>query len=56
MKYNFEREMESLQDHVTETKDKIGELNKRFTNLEQATAALASGSDFNYNIIGQTQN
>lgn len=37
MKYNIEREMEMLQEHVKETKDKIGELNKRFSNLEMAT-------------------
>lgn len=48
MKYNFEREMELLQEHVKETKDKIGELNKRFSNLEQATTSLANGGDFNY--------
>jgi len=34
MKYNFERELEMMQEHVKETKDKIGELSKRFTNLE----------------------
>jgi predicted RNase H-like nuclease (RuvC/YqgF family) len=48
MKYNFEREMESLQDHLKETKDKIGELYKRFSNLEQATNSLAMGGDFTY--------
>lgn len=51
MKYNFERELEQLQDHIKETKDKIGELNKRFSNLEQATSSLANGGDFNYNLI-----
>lgn len=51
MKYNFEREMEMLQEHVKETKDKIGELNKRFTNLEMATTSLANGGDFNYHML-----
>lgn len=41
MKHNLERELELLQEHVKETKDKIGELNKRFSNLEQATSSLA---------------
>ncbi len=48
MKYNFERELEMLQEHVKETKDKIGELNKRFSNLEIATNSLANGGDFSY--------
>ena len=52
MKYNFEREMEMLQEHVKETKDKIGELNKRFSNLEIATNSLANGGDFNYSLPG----
>jgi hypothetical protein len=37
MKYNLERELELIQEHVKEVKDKIGELNRRFINLEQAT-------------------
>jgi len=57
MKYNFEREMEMLQEHVKETKDKMGELNKRFSNLEQATFSLANGGDFNYhNVSNVNQN
>ena len=56
MKYNFEREMEMLQEHVKETKDKIGELNKRFSNLEIATTTLANGGDFNYQMIGGGNN
>jgi len=36
MKYNIERELEMLQEHVKETKDKISELSKRFSNLEIA--------------------
>lgn len=50
MKYNIEREMELLQEHVKETKDKIGELNKRFSNLEIATNSLANGGDFTYHM------
>lgn len=52
MKYNFEREMELMQEHVKETKDKIGELNKRFSNLEFATNSLANGGDFTYQMPG----
>lgn len=50
MKYNFERELELLQEHVKETKDKMGELNKRFSNLEIATTSLANGGDFTYQV------
>ena len=52
MKYNFEREMESLQDHIKDTKDKVGELSKKFSNLEQATASFANGGDFTYSTVG----
>jgi len=41
---------------VKETKDKIGELNKRFSNLEIATTTLANGGDFNYQMIGGGNN
>lgn len=37
MKYNFERELELLQEHIKEVQDKGGELGKRISNLEQAT-------------------
>ena len=36
MKYNIEREMEMMQEHVKETKDKFSEIVKKFNNLEQA--------------------
>ena len=39
MKYNFERELELLQEHIKEVQDKGGELGKRVSNLEQATYA-----------------
>ncbi len=51
MKHNLERELELLQEHVKETKDKIGELNKRFSNLEIATSSLANGGDFSYQVM-----
>jgi len=35
MKYNFEREFEMMQEHVKDVKDKIGELSRRFANLEK---------------------
>lgn len=34
MKYNLERELEMIQEHVKEVKDKISELNRRYTALE----------------------
>ena len=34
MKYNLERELENLQEHVRDSKDKIGELQRRCINLE----------------------
>lgn len=34
LKYNIERELETIQDHLKDTKDKIGELNKKIINLE----------------------
>lgn len=36
MKYNFERELEMIQEHVKEVKDKMGELSKKFSNMETA--------------------
>ena len=39
MKYNLERELEMIQEHVKEVKDKISELNRRYTALEQANYA-----------------
>jgi hypothetical protein len=39
---------------LKETKDKIGELMKRFSNLESATNNLAMGGDFNYNTMPVT--
>ena len=41
---------------MKETKDKISELNKRFSNLEIATTTLANGGDFNYQMIGGGNN
>lgn len=37
MKYNFERELELLQEHIKEVQDKGGELGKRLSMVEQAT-------------------
>jgi hypothetical protein len=37
MKYNFERELELLQEHIKEVQDKGGELGKRLSLVEQAT-------------------
>ena len=37
MKYNFERELELLQEHIKEVQDKGGELGKRLSIVEQAT-------------------
>jgi hypothetical protein len=34
MKYNFERELELMQEHVKDVKDRIGELSKKFNNLD----------------------
>lgn len=34
MKYNFERELEQLQEHIKEVQDKSGELGKRVSNME----------------------
>ena len=39
MKYNIERELEQLQDHIKEVQDKGGELGKRLSIVEQATFA-----------------
>jgi hypothetical protein len=34
MKYNFERELELIQDHMKEIQDKNGEVVRRMVNLE----------------------
>ncbi len=34
MKYNFERELELIQDHMKEVQDKNGEVVRRMVNLE----------------------
>jgi hypothetical protein len=34
MKYNFERELELIQEHMKEVQDKNGEIAKRITNIE----------------------
>lgn len=34
MKYNIERELELLQEHIKEVKDRGGEIGKRVTNIE----------------------
>lgn len=36
MKYNFEKEFEVLQEHIKNSIDKMGELNKKFINLESS--------------------
>jgi len=44
MKYNFEREFEMIQDYISETKDKMSELNKRIYIVEnQENTGLFKG-------------
>lgn len=35
MKYNLEREFEIITQHIRDAKDKLGELTKRISNMEQ---------------------
>jgi len=37
MKYNLERELEIIQDHVRDSKDRIGEVSRRVAILEKET-------------------
>ena len=36
LKYTIERELEILQEHVKDAKDKVGEISRRCLNIEQA--------------------
>lgn len=43
MKYNFERELEMVQEHVKDVKDRIGELSRKFQTLDQTVALELTG-------------
>ena len=43
MKYNLERELETIQEYVKQVQDKNGEIVRRMVNLEQA---LTGGAAF----------
>lgn len=57
MKYNLERELELLQEHIKEVQDKGGELGKRITNLERANIdpypAMSIPMAFNPPVLAQ---
>jgi len=54
MKYNFERELETIQDHMRVVEDKIGELHKKYANLEAADL-LPGPMTVNYNLAPSPQ-